>query len=72
MIVYANGKVLGTDSNGNTSEIAAQGINGDELKVSDNESRDTFRSILAELKIMNLQMAVLTDTTILRDDIEVD
>ena len=72
MIVYANGKVLGTDSEGNTSEIAAQGINGDELKISDNESRDYLRSILSELKIMNLHMSFLNDTSLSRDGIEVD
>lgn len=72
MIVYANGKVLGTDQNGNTSEIAAQGINSDQLKISDFESQDYMRTMIAELKILNFHMSLLTDTTITRDDIEVD
>jgi len=71
MIVYANGKVLGTDSNGNTQEISVQGPKLDELKVSDNESRDSLNNIIKELKILNIHLSILTDMNITRQDVEV-
>ena len=72
MIVYANGKVLGTDQDGDTQEIAAQGIDSDELNVSDNEGRDYSRAILAELKVLNLHMSLINDTTLTANDVEID
>ena len=71
MIVYANGKVKGTDVDGNTSDITAQGPEDDELKVSDNQSRDYLHSIIKELRILNLHMSMITDQHIVRDDVEV-
>ena len=69
MIVYANGKVLGTDQNGDTSEITAHGMNGDELSVSDFESRDYLQTMVKELKILNFHMMLLTDTAVEEEDI---
>jgi hypothetical protein len=67
MIVYANGKVLGTDQLGNTVEIGTQ---GDELKITDNESRDYFQAILLEMRVMNFHLAYLSGVTISTDDVE--
>jgi hypothetical protein len=71
MIVYANGRVRATDDDGDTQDITAQGPESDELKVSDNESRDYLHSIIKELKILNLHMSMLTDQHIGRHDVEV-
>jgi hypothetical protein len=71
MIVYASGKVLGTDGDGDTQEITAQGPESDELKVSDNEARDYLHSIIKELRILNLHMSLMTDQHINRQDVEV-
>jgi hypothetical protein len=71
MIVYANGKVKGTDIDGNTADITAQGPENDELKVSDNESRDYLQRIIKELKILNLHMSLMTDENIRVHDVEV-
>ena len=67
MIVYANGKVLGTDEDGNTQEIGTQ---GDELKITDNESRDYLQAILAEMRVMNFHLALMSDVSISTDDVE--
>ena len=72
MIVHANGKVLGTDENGDTQPIDALGINSDELSISDNEGRDYSRAILAELKVLNLHLSLINDTTLTADDVEID
>ena len=69
MIVYANGKVLGTDHLGDTQPITAQGADSDELKMSDFESRDHLLSIITELKILNFHMSMLTETTVKEEDI---
>jgi len=71
MIVYANGKVKGTDYAGDTQDITAHGPQSDELKVSDMESRDYLHSIIKELRILNLHMSQLTDLNISRQDVEV-
>jgi len=71
MIVYANGKVKGTDDHGDTQDITAEGPESDELKVSDNESRDYLHSIIKELRILNLHMSMMTDQNITRQDVEV-
>ena len=71
MIVYANGKVKGTDDLCDTQDITAHGPDSDELKVSDNESRDSLHSIIKELRILNLHMSMLTDEYITRQDVEV-
>ena len=69
MIVYANGKVLGTDQNGDTQDITAQGIRSDELKISDFESRDYLETIVDQLKILNFHMMLLTETSVEEEDI---
>jgi hypothetical protein len=71
MIIYANGKVLATDSDGNTQEVAVIGPYSDELKVGDDESRDYLHSIIKELRILNLHMSMMTDQNIRRQDVEV-
>jgi hypothetical protein len=70
MIIYANGKVLGTDTAGDTQPITAQGPEVDELKVSDMETRTHLNNIIKELKILNLHMAILNDTNISRSDVK--
>ena len=71
MIVYANGRVRATDDLGDTQDITAQGPDSDELKVSDDESRDYLHSVVKELRILNLHMSKLTDMNITRQDVEV-
>ena len=38
--------------------------------VSDYDSQDILRSILKELKIMNLHLSLLTDSTIRKEEVE--
>jgi hypothetical protein len=69
MIIYANGKVLGTDPDGNTSEIGVTGPEGDELKVSNLESSDLLSYMLKELKKMNIHLSLMTDVILNDEDI---
>ena len=71
MIVYANGKVLATDTDGNTQSIGVVGAEQDELKISDHEQENLLSKILKELKKNNLYMSLLTDTNIKNSDVEV-
>ena len=71
MIVYANGKVLATDTDGNTQSIGVVGTGQDELKISDHEQENLLSKILKELKKNNLYMSLLTDTNIRNSDVEV-
>jgi len=70
MIVYANGKVIATDTEGNTQDIGVVGVEQDELKVADHEQENLLSKILKELKINNFHMAILTDTYIRNSDME--
>lgn len=71
MIVYANGRVIGTDLDGDAQFISVIGEEQDTLKVADDESRDSLNNIIKELKILNLHMSFITDNTIKRSDVEV-
>ena len=70
MIVYANGKVLATDTDGDTQSIGVVGAVQDELKTSDHEQENILSKILKELKKNNLHMSILTDTYIRDSDME--
>ena len=70
MIVYANGKVLATDTEGDTQSIGVVGADQDELKTSDHEQENILLKILKELKKNNLHMSILTDTYIRDSDME--
>jgi hypothetical protein len=70
MIVYANGKVIATDTEGNTQDIGVTGAEQDELKVADHEQENLLSKILKELKINNFHMSMLTDTYIRNSDVE--
>jgi len=70
MIVYANGRVIGTDIDGNTQDISVVGVEQDELKVSDHEQENLLSKILKQLKINNFHMSLLTDTYIENSDVE--
>lgn len=72
MIVYANGKVLGTDENGDTQPVSVTGPDKDELKVSDPENTDLLVSVVRELKLLNLQMMIMTDMDLSKQDVEVN
>jgi hypothetical protein len=69
MIVYANGKVLATDTEGDTQSIGVVGVYQDELKTSDHEQENILLKILKELKKNNLHMSLLTDTNIKNSDV---
>lgn len=71
MIVYANGKVLATDTEGDTQSIGVVGTGQDELKTSDHEQENILSKILKELKMNNLYMSLLTDANIRNSDVEV-
>lgn len=70
MIIYANGKVIATDIEGNTQDIGVVGAEQDELKVSDHENENLLSKILKELKINNFHMSLLTDNNIDNSDME--
>ena len=71
MIVYANGKLIATDSEGNTQPIAAVGEKQDTLKIADDEVRELLCNIITELKILNIYMSDITDNHIEENDVEV-
>jgi len=71
MIIYANGKVLATDTEGNTQTIGVVGAKQNELKTSDHEQENLLAKILKELKKNNIYMSLLTDETIKNNDVEV-
>jgi hypothetical protein len=71
MIIYANGKVIATDIEGNTQSIGVVGVEIDELKVSDHEQENLLSKILKELKKINLHMSLLSDEDIKNYDVEV-
>ena len=69
MIIYANGKVTATDTEGNTQPIGVVGVEQDEIKVSDHEQENLLSKILKQLKINNFHLSILTDTFIRNSDI---
>ena len=73
MIVHAKGKVIATDTEGNTQPIGVTGVAfiQDELKVSGQEEESLLLKILKELKINNIHMSLLTDVNIRNNDVEV-
>lgn len=70
MIVYANGKVIATDTEGNTQDIGITGTEQDELKVADHDQENLLSKILRELKINNFHMSLLTDNYVKNSDME--
>jgi hypothetical protein len=70
MIVYANGKVLATDPEGDIQSIGVVGADQDELKTNDHEQENILSKILKELKKNNLHMSILTDIYIRDSDME--
>ena len=70
MIVYANGKVKGTDIDGDTQDVGVIGTEQNELKIADHEQENLLSKILKELKINNFHMSILTDTFIKNSDME--
>ena len=73
MIIYANGKVIATDTEGDTQPIGVTGIAlvQDELKVSGQEQESLLLKILKELIKTNIHMSLLTDVNIIDRDVEV-
>jgi hypothetical protein len=69
MIIYANGKVLGTDPDGNTSEVGVTGPTGDELKVSNIDSQELLSKIWKELKKLNIHLSLVTDVALTNEDV---
>lgn len=71
MIIYANGRLIATDLDGNTQPISVIDVEQDTLKVGDDESRNLLSHVVKELKILNLHMSFITDNVIDREDVEV-
>ena len=72
MIVHAQGKVIGTDTDGNTQSIGVAGIaeEQDELKMSGQQIESLLGKILKELIKTNLRWALWTDIEIKNHDIK--
>ena len=72
MIVHANGKIIGTDTDGNTQPIGATGIakKQDELKMSGQKIESLLGKILKELIKADLRWALWTDIEIKNHDIK--
>ena len=71
MIIYSGSIVKGTDVDGNTQNIGVVGAQQDELKISDLNQQDMLTNIIKELKIMNVHLELMTDTSIDREEVEV-
>jgi hypothetical protein len=71
MIVYANGRVIATDTDGDTQPVGVVGAQQDTLKVADDESRDLLFNVIQELRILNMHMTDMTDNVISKEDVEV-
>jgi hypothetical protein len=71
MIVYANGRVVATDINGDTQPVGVIGASQDTLKVADDEARDLLFNVIQELRILNMHMTDMTDNVIQKEDVEV-
>jgi len=72
MIIYANGRTIGTTPDGESSFIQATGINGDSLNVSDSTTQQYLYFILRELRITNMHLHSLSDQRIHPKDVDVD
>ncbi len=71
MIVYANGRVVATDTDGDTQPVGVVGTQQDTLKVADDESRGLLFNVIQELRILNMHMTDMTDNVIEKEDVEV-
>ena len=69
MIVYANGKVTATDTDGNTHPVGIFGAEQDTLKVADMDSQEMLKNILLELQKINLQFYRITDENVVEGDL---
>jgi len=69
MIVYANGKVIATDTDGNTQTVGIFGAEQDTLKVADMDSQEMLKNILLELQKINLQFYLITDENVVEGDL---
>lgn len=72
MIVYANGKVIATDADGNTQSIGAAGIakKQDELKMSGQQVESLLLKILKESMKTNMHLSFLTDEHVTNVSVE--
>ena len=59
----------GKDPDGTAQPVGIQGVENDEVKISDIELEDLLDEIIKEMKIMNLHMAIITDIYIRDEDI---
>lgn len=71
MIVYSGFRLKATDVDGNTQNIGVVGAQQDELKTSDLYQQDMLTNVIKELKIMNVHLALMTDTSLDREEVEV-
>lgn len=67
MIIYSR-TALAQDTDGNLTKLTTTGLDKDELKTFDHLSRELLSYILDQLKILNFQMATITENQI--DEIE--
>lgn len=63
MIIYSR-TALAQDPNGNVTKITATGPYADEFKVFDQNSQEYLYNILEQMKILNFQMATITENVI--------
>jgi len=70
MIVYANGKLLGTNPSGETEAISsAQQGNITKIYINTDNIEGQLDTMIVELKKLAFQMAMMTDTVLLDADV---
>ena len=72
MIVFAGSRLKATDNNGNSQSIGVIDSSQDSLKVGDDINRELLYNIIKELKIMNYQLSLATDSNITERDIQTE
>lgn len=60
MIIYSR-TALATDSEGNLTRITTVGPEQNEVKVSDQTGNEYLEQILEQIRILNFQMATITE-----------
>lgn len=63
MIIYSRTSLAQT-SDGDLTRLTTVGPNQDEVKTSDQDNNELLRSIYNELKVLNFQMATITENNL--------
>lgn len=63
MLIYSR-TALAADSDGNLTKLTTAGPHQDELRISNPDGNALLESIYNQLKVLNFQMATLTENSI--------